>query len=46
MFLIESLYLFYNLSPNYKGIWWSKVENIKSYNYSTEFVENEYRMGI
>jgi hypothetical protein len=45
MFLIESLYLFYNLSPNYKGIWWSKVENIKSYNYSTEFVENEYRMG-
>jgi hypothetical protein len=45
MFLIESLYLFYNLSPNYKSIWWSKVENIKSYNYSTEFVENEYRMG-
>ena len=45
MFLVESLYLFYNLSPNYRGIWWSKVENIKSYNYSTEFVENEYRMG-
>ncbi|MGC8734491.1 MAG: hypothetical protein ACP5RD_05580 [bacterium] len=45
MFLVESLYLFYNLSPNYKSIWWSKVDNIKSYVYSTDFVENEYRMG-
>ncbi len=45
MFLFESLYLFYNLSPNYRGIWWAKPENIKSYNYSTDFVENEYRMS-
>ncbi len=44
MFLFESLYLFYNLSPNYRSIWWAKPENIKAYNYSTDFVESEYRM--
>lgn len=45
MFLVESFYLFYNLSPNYKYIWWAKVGNVRSYVYSTNFIENEYRIA-